>query len=188
MRLAGEMLTTIAGQRPCGWFALPRQTDAFAGGSLSANTVDLLLEAGYSYLGNGLADDLPHYWVADFAQRRAILTLPYYYHFDDQFFCLFPAQGTGLENVDMLLRNWRAEFDAQYRRHRFFTMTVHPQHSGWCHRLAGLEAFLADLGRLPDLWNATGRECARYWQSAYPAASRLRLEPSIWQEHPDSLS
>ena len=188
IKLASELLTAIAGERPAGWFSLPRQTDRFAGGSISANTIELLLEARYAYMGNGLADDLPHYWVTDVGQRRAILTLPYYYHFDDQFFCMFPAQGTGLENADMLLRNWRAEFDAQYRRGRFFTMTLHPQHSGWGHRLAGLEALLAELGRRPQLWNATGAECARHWQSAYPAASELGLEASIWQDYPDSLS
>ncbi len=46
---------------------------------------DLMAEAGYAYLGNGLSDDIPHYWVSGFAARRSILTLPYYYHFDDQF-------------------------------------------------------------------------------------------------------
>jgi peptidoglycan/xylan/chitin deacetylase (PgdA/CDA1 family) len=84
--LATEMLTGIAGRRPAGWFSLPRQTDPFAGGTISPHTMDLLVEAGYAYMGNSLADDIPHYWVTDFASRRAILTLPYNYHFDDQFF------------------------------------------------------------------------------------------------------
>jgi peptidoglycan/xylan/chitin deacetylase (PgdA/CDA1 family) len=188
IKLATEMLTAVVGTRPAGWFSLPRQTDPFAGGSISANTMQLLLEAGYHYMGNGLADDLPHYWVTDFAKRRAILTLPYYYHFDDQFFCMFPVAGTGLENPDMLFRNWRAELDAQYQRGRFFTMTLHPQHIGWCNRMAGLEDFLARITRLPDLWNATGAECANYWTQAYPASTSLRLAPSIWQDYPGSLS
>jgi hypothetical protein len=101
---------------------------------------------------------------------------------------MFPTQGTGLENCDMLLRNWRAELAAQYERGRFFTMTLHPQHIGWCNRMAGLEVFLAELARLPQLWNATGGECARYWSNAYPAAHSLKLEPSIWQDYPGSLS
>ena len=49
------------------------------------------------YMGNGLADDIPHYWVTDFAARRAILAMPYYYHYDDTWFLLFPRKGTGLE-------------------------------------------------------------------------------------------
>jgi hypothetical protein len=33
--------------------------------------MDLLLDAGYEWFGNGLADDAPHWWVTDFASRRA---------------------------------------------------------------------------------------------------------------------
>jgi peptidoglycan/xylan/chitin deacetylase (PgdA/CDA1 family) len=186
--LATKILTDVTGKKPAGWFSLPRQTDPFAGGTISPHTMDLLIEAGYAYMGNGLADDIPHYWVTDFASRRAILTLPYYYHFDDQFFCMFPAQGSGLENPDMLMRNWRAELDAQYRRGRFFSIVLHPQHIGWCNRMAGLEEFLAYMTSLPDLWNPTGAECARYWAATYPAATHLKLEPSIWRDHPGSLS
>ena len=176
------------GRRPVGWYSLPRQRDPFAGGTISPNTIDLLIEAGYRYFGNGLADDIPHYWVADFASRRSILTLPYYYHFDDQFFSMFPSQGTGLENSDMLLRNWRAELDAQYKRGRFFTMTLHPQHIGWCNRMGGLEEFLTYMTDLPDLWVATGEECALHWATTYPAETHLKLEPSIWKDYPGSLS
>ena len=39
---------------------------------------------------------------------------------------MFPRKGTGLEHPDTLLRNWRAEFDAQYKRGRYFHMTLHP--------------------------------------------------------------
>jgi peptidoglycan/xylan/chitin deacetylase (PgdA/CDA1 family) len=183
-----EILTGIAGRRPTGWFSLPRQGDPFAGGTISPNTMDLLIEAGYMYMGNGLADDIPHYWVVDFATRRTILTLPYYYHFDDQFFSMFPRKGTGLEHPDALSRNWKAEFDAQYNRGRHFHMTLHPQHSGWCNRLQLLDEFLAYLRGFPGLWNPTGEECARYWLATYPANTYLRLEPSIWRDYPGSLS
>src|SRR3954454_13574352 len=77
-----EILADVAGRKPAGWFSLPRQGDHYAVGAVSPNTIDLLLEARYLYLGNGLADDIPHYWVSDFASRRALLTLPYYHHFD----------------------------------------------------------------------------------------------------------
>jgi peptidoglycan-N-acetylglucosamine deacetylase len=183
-----EILTEITGRRPTGWFSLPRQGDPFAGGTISPNTMDLLLDAGYTYMGNGPADDIPHYWVTDFAGPRALLTLPYYYHFDDQFFSMFPRKGTGLEHPDALARNWRAEFDAQYKRGRHFHMTLHPQHIGWCNRLQLLDDFLVHLRGFPSLWNPTGEECARYWLATYPASTYLRLEPSIWQDYPGSLS
>ncbi|HVZ07049.1 polysaccharide deacetylase family protein [Rhodopila sp.] len=185
---ATEVLARVTGQRPRGWYALPRQGDPFAGGTISPHTMDLLLEAGYDWFGNGLADDIPHYWVTDFAARRAILALPYYYHFDDQFFLMFPRQGTGLEHADSLARNWRAEFEAQYRRGRHFCMTLHPQGSGWCHRAELLDRFLAHMRSFPDIWNPTASACAAWWQATYPAATHLRLEPSIWTDHPGSLS
>jgi peptidoglycan/xylan/chitin deacetylase (PgdA/CDA1 family) len=185
---ATEILAEVTGRRPSGWFSLPRQGDPFAGGTISPNTMGLLIEAGYTYMGNGLADDIPHYWVTDFASRQAILTMPYYYHFDDQFFLMFPRKGTGLEYPDALFRNWTTEFDAQYKRGRHFSMTLHPQHIGWCNRLQLLEDFLAYIRGFPDLWNPTGQECAAYWLEAYPASSHLRLEPSIWQDYPGSLS
>ena len=174
-----EILADVTGRKPAGWFSLPRQGDRYAVGAVSPNTVDL---------GNGLADDIPHYWVSDFASRRALLTLPYYYHFDDQFFLMFPPKGTGLEHPDALLRNWRGEFAAQYRRGRYFHMTLHPQHIGWSNRLQKLDEFLAELREYPSLWNPTAAECARYWLETYPAGTHLHLEPSIWQDYPGSFS
>jgi len=182
------ILAKVAGARPSGWFSLPRQSDKFAGGAVSPNTIDLLVDAGYDYFGNGLADDLPHYWVCDFASRRNILTLPYYYHFDDQFFLLFPKKGTGLENPDSLLRNWRAELDAQYKRGRQFSMVLHPHAIGWPNRLHVLEQFLDHAHGLPELWYATSEECARHWLATFPATTHLKLEPSIWRDYPGSLS
>lgn len=185
---ATEIIAAVAGHRPTGWFSLPRQGDRYAVGTVSPHTIDLLLEAGYVYFGNGLADDIPHYWVSDFARRRALLALPYYYHFDDQFFLMFPRKGTGLEHPDALLRNWRGEFTAQYKRGRYFHMTVHPQHIGWSNRLQLFDEFLGELREYPGLWNPTGAEGARYWLETYPAAAHLHLEPSIWRDHPGSLS
>jgi peptidoglycan/xylan/chitin deacetylase (PgdA/CDA1 family) len=183
-----EILTEAMQRRPDGWFSLPRPGDPFAGGTISPNTMDLLIDAGYTWFGNGLADDIPHYWVTDFAARRAILALPYYYHFDDQFFLMFPSKGTGLEHADSLFRNWRAEFDAQYKRGRHFAMTLHPQGSGWCNRAELLDRFLTHARGFPGLWNPTGTECAQYWLATYPPGTYLALEPSIWADYPGSLS
>ena len=185
---ASEILTTAIGQRPNGWYSLPRQQDPFAGGTISPNTMDLLIDAGYQWFGNGLADDVPHYWVTDFATQRAILALPYYYHFDDQFFLMFPAKGTGLEHADSLFRNWRAEFQAQYARGRHFHMVLHPQGSGFAHRAELLDRFLGQALALPGLWNPTGSACAAWWEQTFPKGTHLALQESIWRDHPGSLS
>jgi peptidoglycan/xylan/chitin deacetylase (PgdA/CDA1 family) len=188
IRRTTEIIAEIAGHRPSGWYSLPRQTDRFATGSLSAHTVDLLIDEGYAYLGNGLADDIPHWWVTDFASRRALLTLPYNYHHDDQFFCMFPVKGTGLENPAALARNWRTEFEAQYRRGRQFSMMLHPQHSGWAQRLALLDSFLGHARSVPGVLNMTAERCASWWRNTYPAETHLILKPSIWKDYPGSLS
>ena len=188
MQAATAVLAEIAGSRPAGWYDLPRRKDKFAVGAISANTTRLLLEEGYSYLGNCPADDAPHYSVADFATARAILAMPYYYHYDDQFFMLYPRQGSGLENPDMLFRNWRAEFAAQHKRGRFFNMTLHPGNVGWCNRLYLLDQFFDFVRSQGDVWNATSRDCASYWLSKYPPATHLKLEQSIWKDYPGSLS
>lgn len=181
-------LERIVGSRPKGWFSLPRQQDAFAVGSVSGATIGLLIDAGYDYMGNGLADDGPHYWVADFAQAKALLTLPYHYSCDDQFFLMFPTEGTGLDRVNALKRNWLREFESQYRRGRYFSLTVHPKGSGWGHHAEALEEVLAYITNFPGLWNATGAECADYWSATYPAKTHLRLSASIWQDYEGSLS
>lgn len=185
---ATEILTEITGKRPAGWYSLPRQGDPFAGGTVSPHTIDLLHDAGYCYFGNGLADDIPHYWVTDFDTRRAMLTLPYYYHYDDQFFLLFPSKGTGLEHADSLFRNWRAEFAAQYRRGRYFHMVLHPYASGFGHRVRLLEIFLQFMRGHDALWNATGSEIAGYWRRQYAPETHLRLEVPVWVDYPGSLS
>lgn len=185
---ATDIITEVIGRRPKGWFSLPRPTDPFATGNVSGRTIDLLIDNGYDYFGNGLADDAPHYWVTDFDTRRSLLTLPYYYHFDDRFFLMFPAEGTGLERPDVLLRNWKSEFFAQYRRGRYFSMTVSPQRSGWGHRLDNLDTFLREAVAMPGLWNATGSQIADHWASQHPAATHLKLEASIWRDHEGSLS
>jgi peptidoglycan/xylan/chitin deacetylase (PgdA/CDA1 family) len=185
---ATDMVSEVTGQRPTGWFGMPRVNDAFAVGTASSPLIDMLVDAGYRYFGNGLADDIPHYWVSDFARRRVLLTLPSYYHFNDQYFMLYPRRGSGLENPDVLMRNLRWEFDAQYTRGRHFEMTLHPQHVAWSDRMPGLARFLAHAASRPDVWNATSDECARHWLAHYPADKTLHLEPSVWRDHEGSLS
>lgn len=191
-----KVLADVTGQAPRGWYTLPRQTDAFAGGTVSPNTVDLLVESGYEYLGNSEADDIPHYWVTDYGSRRAMLAMPYYYHLDDQFFVEFPAigqGGTNLERPDVLWRDWRAEFDAmagvggQRAFGRTSTLVVHAWLNGWGQRLDVLQRILAHLRDTARVWNPTAGECAHYWRNRYPADAALHLAPSIWVDHPGSL-
>ena len=188
IQAATELITSAAGRQPTGWYSLPRQSDPFAVGTVSENTIDLLAESHYRYFAPGLADDIPYYWVADFESRKNILAMPYYYHFDDQFFLMFPSRGTGLEHADALYANWMAEFDAQYDRGRCFSMVLHPHAIAWCNRQRQLERFFEHLAARTDVWNPTADECASYWLGRFPEREYLKLAPSIWEDHPGSLS
>lgn len=183
-----EILTRLTGAAPKGWYALSRPEDAFATGTVTDATIGLLRAAGYAYYGNGLADDAPYWWVTDMPKGEALLSLPYYYHFDDTFFLMFPTEGTGLERPDALLRNWKAEFAAQYRRGRYFNITVSPARSGWAHRFDNLAGFLTEAMAHPGVWATTGAEIAAHWTKAHPVETTLKLEPSIWRDYADSLS
>lgn len=120
----------------------------------------------------------------------AILTLPYYYHFDDQYFLMFPPPGlgSGLENPEPFLTNCLLECDAQYKRGRYFSMVLHPHIIGFGHSMRRLEALFSHLQDFSGIWNPTAVQCAHYWQAHYPASTTLHLEPSIWQDYPGSLS
>ena len=185
-----DTLAKIAGTRPHGWYSLPRPGDRYAGGQVSPHTIDLLIDGGYEYFGNGLADDIPYYWVTEFATRRSLLAMRYYPHFDDQFFLMFPApgQGSGLERPAPLHANWIGELDAARTFGRCFAITIHPHLVAWGGRLGLLEDVLARATSAPRAWNATALACARWFNRAYPASSALRLEPTIWKDHPGSLS
>jgi peptidoglycan-N-acetylglucosamine deacetylase len=190
LEAATASLTRLTGQRPAGWYSLPRQRDPFAVGTISPHTIDLLINAGYKYMGNGLADDIPYYWVTDVQTPRAMLTLPYYYHFNDQYFLMFPPPGlgSGLENPRPFLTNCTLEFNAQYKRGRYFSMVLHPHIIGFGHRMRLLEALFTHMQGFPGIWNPTAAQCAQYWQAQYPASTTLHLEPSIWKDYPGSLS
>ncbi|MEO9340751.1 polysaccharide deacetylase family protein [Mesorhizobium sp. SB112] len=188
MRVARQMVADATGAKPHGWFSLPRAKDVFATGLTSRDTVRLAQECGFAYYGNGLSDDAPHYWVTDFENKSAFITLPYYYHFDDRFFLMFPDEGTGLERPASILRNWRAEFSAQYRRGRYFNMTVSPFRSAWGHRLENLSTFLSETARLPGVWFASGNDVATHWLATHPSDIFLDLQPSIWVDYEGSLS
>ena len=151
--------------------------------------VGLLIDAGFKYINPGMADDIPYYWADNKDTTKSILALPYYYHFDDQFFLLFPPKGgTGMEHADALFANWNAEFKAQYKRGRYFSMVIHPHAIAWCNRFQLLETFLTTVANTPDVWSATSKDCALFWRSQYPSSEHLSIKPSIWQDYEGSLS
>lgn len=175
-------------EQPAGWYSLARQNDRYPGGSVTPNTIDLLIERGFRYFGNSQADDVPHYWIVDPAPKKALLALPYSYHCDDQFFIDFPPgfAGTMTERVSTLERIWNEELDAMIGTaerpgyNRIVTAVIHPYLNGWGQRLLALDRFLDRIANQTSIWVATGSELSSYWMSTYPL-NGLDIGSSDWK-------
>lgn len=171
----------IAGYTPTGWCSLPCTGDEHPGGSLSPHTYSLLAETGFRYFGNGMADDIPYY-TATRLTDTPVLSLPYYYSADAQFFMLFPGigKGSGLVNLYKLRENWNGDLEAARRFGRQTTLFVQPCLMFWGMAKAMLGDALRRFAADPEIWTATAGECAAYWLERYPASETFRPEPGIW--------
>lgn len=162
----------IAGTAPRGWYSLPRTADDHPGGIVSPHTFSLLRDAGFLYFGNGMADDIPYY-TAIGSPEKAMLTLPYYYAFDSQYFLFFPGigKGSGIVNIRKLANNWNGELEAALHYHRQVTLFVQPCLVYWGMARRVLEEILRRFVSDRRIWQATSAQCAEYWLAAYPEGS-----------------
>ena len=174
----------MTGARPAGWFSLPRTGDEHPGGSVSDATAELLRTYGCEYMGNSMADDIPHYWITDFERRRTLLALPYYYAMDAQFFVFFPGigKGSGLVQARTLRENWSAELEGVRRYGRQATFVLQPYLMEFGAARQVLDGLLEAIAGDADLWLATSAECAAYWKRAYPPERTLRFEKAAWPD------
>ena len=184
-------LSDLSGKSPAGWFSMARQTDRYPGGSVSPNTIELLIDRGMMYFGNSQADDVPHYWIVRPSPLKALLALPYSYFCDDQFFIDFPPgprwlSGTNTERVSTLESNWNEELDAMLGSDSFpgygrtVTVVIHPYLSGWGQRLLALDRFLERISGEKAIWIPTSTELATYWSGEFPL-SDLAVPVSDWR-------
>jgi hypothetical protein len=168
---ATQVVVSLSKAKPSGWFSLPRTTDDYPGGFISPNSMSLLKEAGYRYFGNGMADDIPYYMTLNADSGVNILTMPYYYHFDSQFFIYFPGigRGSGLVNIEKLEQNWQMELDGALHFGRQLAMVVQPCLMYWGSAYDVLENMFKRLRDDERVWQVTSRQCAEWWLRRYPA-------------------
>jgi peptidoglycan/xylan/chitin deacetylase (PgdA/CDA1 family) len=160
LKTSRDVLFQYSQQEPVGWRK--------AVGEISPYTLELLIEHGFLYIANGMADDIPYWWRIEDDDKQ-ILALPHTWMFDDsRYFVFFPGHETRIQNPSKLLEIWMAEFDASYEMGRFFTFTCHPFAIGRMHRLVMLDRFLTYVKNRPRIWIATCREVAEYWTERYP--------------------
>lgn len=177
-------LTELTGVRPVGWFTLPRTCDNYPGETLSCVTEKLLLQNGCEYLGNSMADDIPHYCITDFERRQTLLMLPCYYALDAQFFIFFPAigKGSGLVRTRALWDYWACELEGVQAWGRQSTFVIQPYLMMNDSPRLALDRLLNAVTDNADLWLATSGECAAYWKKTYPEETSLHFEKAVWPD------
>ena len=132
--------------------------------SLAAATLDLVLGAGFAYDSSLMADDYQTYRVrlddlhsvrdgSSFGTESALLEVPVYWTLDD--WPLFePGPGRdGLSSPSKVLEIWTAElrYAHEHAPGGLLTITMHPECIGRGHRMAMLEAFIAEARALDGI-------------------------------------
>ncbi len=161
LKKTAKIIEKVSGKKPRGWRP--------PGGQLSANTLKILIEAGFTYIANGMADDIPYHWVVKGGSRN-LTALPFDWALDDAtfFFTVSSISGKTLWPSSPILGLWNEEFDARYNLGRYHNLACHPFCTGRAHRLFMLERHIEYIKSHPDVWIAPCIDIANYWEKAYP--------------------
>jgi peptidoglycan/xylan/chitin deacetylase (PgdA/CDA1 family) len=166
-----EAVRTVAGAPPKG-FRAPYW-------ALGPETLDLVLRAGFAYDSSLMADDYRPYEArigdrhsveggSTFGPESALIEVPIYWALDDwPLFEPGPSRD-GLSSPSKVLEIWTGELRYAYEHAPggLLTITMHPECIGRGHRMAMLEAFVAEAKALDgvvferldaylDRWRAT---------------------------------
>jgi peptidoglycan/xylan/chitin deacetylase (PgdA/CDA1 family) len=139
--------------KPRGWLSPAR--------SESAQTPDLLAEAGVEYLCDWVNDDMPYEFKAG---DRTLHAMPLSGDIDDAALLL------GMHHdEDEVLAQLTDQFDVLYEeaaKHggRIMSVMLHPWAIGQPYRIGTLERALAHFMRHPGVWPATGSEILDAWR------------------------
>jgi putative urate catabolism protein len=140
----------LTGSRPSGWYT----------GRMSANTRQLLVEAGgFEYDSNAFSDDLP-FWVQVGDQRH--LVIPYTHDCNDMRYLIpfgFQAQSFSAHLINAFDFLWREGKHAP----KMMSIGLHNRISGKPARAAELERFLDHIVATPEVWVTRRIDIARHW-------------------------
>ncbi len=158
IRLTVEVIETICGKRPVGWYT----------GRVSANTRRLVREdGGFLYSSDAYNDDLP-YWLAG---SRPHLIIPYTLVNNDARYLLPNGVASG-EAFFALLKD---AFDLLWRegaqRPKMMSVGLHGRISGHPARAMALARFLDHVQDHDSVWICRREEIARHWAAAHSACA-----------------
>jgi allantoinase len=143
----------VAVLKPRGWLSPAR--------SESAQTPDLLADAGVEYVCDWVNDDMPYEFKAG---GKTLHAMPLSVDIDDA------AILVGMHHdEDELLAQLADQFDLLYEeagKHggRIMSVVLHPWAIGQPYRIGTLESALAHFMRHPGVWPATGSEILDAWR------------------------
>jgi allantoinase len=158
-----ETIARASGARPVGWMS-PYLTP-------SANTTELIAEAGYSYCMDwGICDEQP-FWVK--TAGGEVLAIPYPIELNDQPAVVY-RRNTAAEYEEMLVDNYDELARSAKDYPLVFAISIHTFILGQPYRLSrfrrALKHILRDRGRI---WIAKPKEIASYY-AALPREAQLR--------------
>ncbi len=152
-----EVLDTIgrvSGKRPVGWLG--------SGLTESWNSLDHLAAEGVEYVCDWTNDDQPY--VMTLESGKKILSVPYSHDIND-----IPAferhNRTADEFRDMICRQFDTLYKEGAQSGRVMAIALHPYLTAKPYRIGALDAALAYIFSHKGVWNTTGSEIARHFNS-----------------------
>ena len=158
IRKATESIRQTTGDRPYGWLSRYLFTE---------NTRRLLIEAGYVYHMDDLADDVPRREYAGSDDGHGIIVVPYALDTNDMKFWLAPGY-----TPDQWLDYAVATFDQLYfegaTRPKIMSLGLHLRIIGRPGRIGALGRFMQHVASHPDVWVASRLSIAKRFSELNP--------------------
>lgn len=143
IRAATESIRTSVGERPYGWLSRYLFT---------ANTRRLLIEEGYLYHMDDLADDVPRWEFVDAGgDRRGIVIVPYALDTNDMKFWLAPAYSPA-QWLDYAIASFDQLYDEGASQPKIMSLGLHLRIIGRPGRIGALARFMQHVEAHKDVW------------------------------------
>ena len=153
-----DTLERLTGQRPVGYRA-PMW-------DLSWEMPGLLAERGFHYDSSLMDDDTPYLLSPGLEDdQKTIVEIPIQWALDDwEQYCYLPdvTELGPIQTPQHAIELWRAELSGMRRFGGCWVLTNHPFLSGRPGRAAALDAFIAEVSTMPDVWIASLDEIAEH--------------------------
>jgi peptidoglycan-N-acetylglucosamine deacetylase len=158
---------------------------------LSANSNELLLEAGFLYDSSCMANDFYPYYLRKgdkpsqtepyiFGELTDLVEVPVTWNLDDwPAFDYVYGQNTGLMPPSAIREIWQGEFDFMVTNcpGGVYTLTVHPQVIGRGHRLTMLDALIGHMKAASGTRFETVGGYVKRWKAANPREQWKKENP-----------